>query len=192
MKLRWIAPVLLMLAACGQKPAETAPPAEAAKGQGACAAQASMDWAPEGGGSYRISARTSGPLCNSGMATIEISDGGGKVLFSTEREIEPMRSTVFAEATESAGAEAALKQWIDPAQNGDTTSSLPDWPAGAEQPVSGEFPFYPAEGMTRDAYLRLRAQDKPLYCFVQGGESQLCLVLDGGAVSEAGMQTFPG
>jgi hypothetical protein len=191
---------LLALAACGPKAPEAppAPPAPvAAEGAaGACSATASMDWAPVAGASYRIEGSAAGPACNEGTATLTVKDGAGKTLYTGQHEIAPMANTVFAEATTPEKLGAALTEWIDPAGSTQmrTTRALPDWPRGADGPVSGEFPFYPEEGMNRDAYLRLRAQDKPLYCFVQGGESMQCFALDvaAGTLTPVGLQTFPG
>jgi hypothetical protein len=56
----------------------------------------------------------------------------------------------------------------------------------------GVFPFYPSEGVTREAYLAARAANAPMWCFVQGMESQACLVLRDGAITELGAQSFPG
>ena len=46
--------------------------------------------------------------------------------------------------------QGALAQWIDqsnPAYR--TTGDLPPWPAGADAPRNGEFPFHPAKGVDR-------------------------------------------
>lgn len=189
---------LACLAACGPK-AESPPKPEAAAAAGAaagaCSAAAAVDWAPLHDGDYHIEAKAAGPTCDAGTATLTVTDNAGTVLYTGDHQIEPMTSTVFAEAKTPQKLQAALAEWIDPnGSNMHSTRALPDWAAGADSPMSGEFAFYPEEGTTRDAYLRLRAQDKPLYCFVQGGESMLCLVLDAqtGTLKPAGLQTFPG
>lgn len=190
---------LAMLAACGPPQERTPQAADSAEAPlvGACTARTSLDWAPVAGGpSYRIAATAAGSACDAGIATLTVTDGAGATLYTGQHQIEPMTSTVFAESKTPQKLEAALADWIDPqgATQMRTTAALPDWPAGAEGPDAGEFPFYPEEGMSRDLWLRLRAQDKPLYCFVQGGESMLCLALDAAAnmLTPVGVQTFPG
>jgi len=189
---------LFVLAACGPQapaPAPEAQEATAGAPAGACSAQASIDWAPLHDGDYRIEAKAAGPACDAGLATLTVTDNAGRVLYSGDHQIEPMTNTIFAESKTPQKLQAALAEWIDPnGSNLHSTRALPDWPRGADAPAAGEFPFYPEEGTTRDAWLRLRAQDKPLYCFVQGGESLLCLVLDAqtGTLTPVGVQTFPG
>lgn len=73
-----------------------------------------------------------------------------------------------------------------------TSSALPEWPANADSPQNGEFPFYPAEGVTRDLYNQVRDANVPLYCYVQGMESSNCLALRDGALESVGVQSFPG
>jgi len=73
-----------------------------------------------------------------------------------------------------------------------TTSALPEWAAGANGPVSGEFPFYLNEGWDRAAYDQLRASDVPVFCYVQGMESMNCLALQDGYLNSVGVQSFPG
>ncbi|MDX2235369.1 MAG: hypothetical protein NW200_12800 [Hyphomonadaceae bacterium] len=193
------AAAVLTATACGAPPSPPSPAApalESTAGAGAgCAAEAAIDWAPRDAGPYQITARAAGETCGAGEASIAVKDATGKVLYSGAFDVAVMTNTIFADAKTPETTKAALLAWIDPQSSAmETTRALPDWPAGAEQPQSGEFPFYPAEGLTRDAYLRLRAQDKPLYCFVQGGESMKCIALDAAAnaMTDVGVQSFPG
>ncbi len=73
-----------------------------------------------------------------------------------------------------------------------TSAALPDWPANADGPQSGEFPFYPEAGYDRESYMTLRANDLPLFCYVQGMESMGCLAAADGEVTKIGVQSFPG
>ncbi len=100
----------------------------------------------------------------------------------------------LAEATTPALMQTALAQWIDPASNTtmQTSSALPEWPANADGPQNGEFPFYVEEGYTRELYNEIRNANLPLYCFVQGMESSRCLALRNGALESVGVQSFPG
>ncbi len=189
---------------CGPVPAAkdaaTSPAAaiaEAPAPGGACTAEASIDWEPAPGLRYVVTGAAGGPTCNTGRAVLTIRDGAGRILLvSEDNDVSVMANTVFAEALTPASLQTALVAWIDPGDDPmlGSASALPEWKDGLEQPSSGEFPFYPREGMTRKAYADLRLDDKPLYCHVQGGESMACYVLDAaaGTLSEVGLQTFPG
>jgi hypothetical protein len=86
-----------------------------------------------------------------------------------------------------------LNEWVSPPGAApDSTGDLPEWAAGAESPISGEFPFFPEDDLDRVAYAALRAADAPMFCFVQGMESQGCLTVHGGTLRKVGVQTFPG
>ncbi len=197
MKLMFVAGVMalaFLVAACGPKTqttAEPSPPAPAA----ACVAEIAIDWTPAGGPPLKIAASAAGAACDTGTAKIAVTDAAGRSLFAGDYDIAPMTTTVFAEAKTPESLKVALQQWIDPADAMmPTTQQLPAWAPGADAPQDGEFPFYPAEGMTRDAYARLRVQALPMFCFVQGGESMQCLAYDkaAGALTDVGVQTFPG
>ena len=145
-----------------------------------------------------ITGAAGGSTCNTGRATLTIRDATtGKILLvSDDNDVAVMSNTVFADALTPGALQTALVAWIDPGADPmlGTASDLPEWKDGQEQPSSGEFPFYPREGMTRGEYADLRLDNKPLYCHVQGGESMACYVLDAaaGTMTEVGLQTFPG
>lgn len=142
-----------------QTTAEPSPPATAA----ACAAEIAIDWTPAGGPPLKIAASAAGAACDAGVAKIAVTDAAGRSLFAGDYDIAPMTTTVFAEAKTPETLKVALQQWIDPADAMmPTTQQLPAWAPGADAPQDGEFPFYPAEGMTRDAYARLRVQALPI------------------------------
>lgn len=88
----------------------------------------------------------------------------------------------------------ALKEWIDTSnQQFATTADLPEWKEGADQPVLGEFAFYPEEGIDREGYEKLRAAKTPVFSFVQGMESVAVITVDPEAgVIRIGAQSFPG
>jgi hypothetical protein len=156
-----------------------------------CVAEASMPWRPLSGVEFQTSAHTEGADCATAQATIVVADAGGNALYSETYPVEHVAVLMDMASREQMGA--ALASWID--QNGEmlsTADKLPDWPAGTPQPTSGEFPFYPEENVTRDDYLAARASGAPLFCFVQGMESIVCLILRDGALTKLGAQSFPG
>ena len=59
-------------------------------------------------------------------------------------------------------------------------------------PMSGEFPLYLEDGTTREDYAALRVKKLPMFCYVQGMESQACLALEDGGLRKIGAQSFPG
>lgn len=175
----WMVVALVALGGCQGEPGG-APRASA------CAASANAEWS-----GLIVTAAAEGNDCASARATLTIKGPGGAILFS---ETHPAAQVMtLAPAGGAAAMQTALADWISSSNHTMATSgALPDWPAGAEAPESGEFPFYPEEGVTRERYLAIRAADAPLFCFVQGMESQACLALQNGALEKVGLQLFPG
>jgi hypothetical protein len=79
---------------------------------------------------------------------------------------------------------ASLDEWLTAFTDLDNTIHLPREDA--------EFPFYPAEGLTRDDIDELRTMGHDMACYIQGMESAMCLLRDGDGVREIGVWLFPG
>jgi hypothetical protein len=173
---------LLALAACGSNESKGA-----SGFAQPCAGAASRTW-NAAGEMLIVSAMAVGEACATATAELKVMDERGGVLFQQSYPSEHVMS--LAGAASAADLQTKLEQWIADAPG--TTNTLPDWPAGAAQPMQGEFPFHPSEGVTRDAYLAARAAHAPMWCFVQGMESQTCLALRDGGVIDLGAQQFPG
>ncbi|MGD9979604.1 MAG: hypothetical protein AB7H66_07400 [Hyphomonadaceae bacterium] len=157
-----------------------------------CNASASDRWRPVGSGEFNIEATASGPNCERAVATLVIRDSEGRVAWAEAFPTEDVM--VLASARDGGAMEVALSGWINPEANTmmQSTSALPEWPVNADAPQNGEFPFYPEPGYDRESYTRLRANNLPLYCFVQGMESTACLALSDGGLERIGVQSFPG
>lgn len=182
------AALALGVAACA--PQDDADDAQTASVRG-CQAVATEAWRPLSGAEFSIEATSAGPDCERAVATLTIRDAQGRALYTQAYPAEHVMG--LSEARDVGAMQQALSAWISSSNHTiATTAALPDWPAGADGPVSGEFPFHVAEGMTRADYLALRQRDTPVYCYVQGMESQACLALDNGALAPVGLQTFPG
>jgi hypothetical protein len=183
MKLRFLACAAVAIAA-----AACAPATQTASN---CAASASAPWNPAEGAALTIEASSSGPDCEHAVASFVIRGEDKSVLWA---EIYPTEYVmVLAPAHDPAAMQTALNEWITYDNTTmQTTSALPEWPANASEPQNGEFPFYPEEGLDREAYEAIRARNAPLYCYVQGMESLACLAFGEGAVEKVGLQTFPG
>lgn len=155
-----------------------------------CDARAASTWAAAGG-DLHVEATTTGPDCARAVATLVIRDASGAPLYAEAHVATHVM--VLADAGDRAAMQTALAEWVrsDNATYA-TTSALPDWPANAEGPVSGEFPFMPAEGTDRALYQELRQGNTPVFCYVQGMESLACVTLRNGGVEHIGLQLFPG
>lgn len=172
---------LLALAACG--------PSDTTGGYSEpCSGAASRVWNAGDGQRLIISTMATGNACATATAELKVVDDRNEILFQQSYPTEQVM--VLVGATSAADLQAKLERWLADAPG--ASGTLPDWPAGAEQPMSGEFPFYPADGVMRDAYLAARAANAPMWCFVQGMESQACLVLRDGRITNLGAQSFPG
>lgn len=183
---------LLTLAACNA-PAPTQQQAALSAGEATsasvgCVAHARSVWNPDAATQLSITAFAEGPTCQNAVAVLVVRGADGGVLHTDVHQTEFVM-LLNGKATPQ-DLDAALAEWIkiDPA----TTADLPAWDPKAETPVSGEFPFYPAEGVDRAAYETLRGQKLPMLCYVQGMESSACYVFRDGAFTDLGVQSFPG
>ena len=178
------------LSACGQNTGTTEPPAQTAAAEG-CSITVSTPWRPLSGVEFNTTATTTGATCASAEATITISYGANQELY---RETYPTAQVMLlAPAHDEAAMRAALADWLSQDHNQmNRTSTLPDWPAGADAPTASEFPFYVEEGVTRDQYVAWRNADVPMFCYVQGMESLACLGWRDERFTKIGVQSFPG
>lgn len=156
-----------------------------------CQASTTGAWHASTAVTLQVEASSAGPDCAHAVATIAVRDAGGKVLWVDAAASEHLMT--LAQAHDLASMQRALADWIDSNNHTIATSSaLPDWPQGADAPQNGEFPFYPEQELNRDAYIALRAANVPVFCYVQGMESEACVALQDGAMTKIGVQTFPG
>ena len=157
-----------------------------------CALSVTTPWRPLSGTEFTIEASTMGADCAKAVATIVIRDMQGYALWAQAYNTEHIMLLAPAHASEA--MRTALAEWIDPANNTtlQLTGALPEWPANADQPANGEFPFYPDQGVDRESYNAFRAANTPMFCYVQGMESLACIALSNGEMSQVGVQLFPG
>jgi hypothetical protein len=175
------------LVACG--PAANMPVAANEATPAGCAAHARSTWTAAERNSYTAEAYTSGPTCEQAVATIVVRAAEGTAIMVEAAPTEHIFG--LNEAKDSRAMQAKLAEWLDQKSSPFATSDkLPAWATGAEQPNAGEFPFYP--DIDREAYEQIRAAKIPVFCFVQGMESQACYALRDGQLERIGVQTFPG
>lgn len=155
-----------------------------------CDLRAASQWVA-GEETFSVEATTAGPDCQRAVATIALRNSSGVPIYAEAHLAENIM--LLAPAHDTAAMQTALQEWVTYDNHTmSTTSALPDWPVGAEGPQNGEFPFHPAEGYVRESYMALRASNLPLFCYVQGMESLLCLVYGDGGIEQIGVQQFPG
>ncbi len=155
-----------------------------------CAGIAGTDWPAMKG--YTIGAIAGGPDCQKAVALIVIRDADGNAVYHESYVAEYVM--VLAGAQNSDELTKALQDWISTSdQQFKTTADLPEWKKGEDQPMLGDFAFYPEEGMDRDTYEKIRAAKTPVFSYVQGMESVAVITVDPEAgVVTIGAQSFPG
>lgn len=176
-----------LAAACAPDGGGAGAPQSAAAG---CAARVQTTWSAGDAGSYAVEAVAEGDTCADATAQLQFRDGAGAVVWTGDYAAAQVMT--LAGATSAAEMQTRLAEWLDQSNAAVTTAQLPEWLPNAEQPMSGEFPFYPDEGVTRDVYEAARARALPQFCYVQGIESVACLYVEYGAFHRLGAQSFPG
>lgn len=183
-----------LLAGCNRSPliaADTVQPVLPASETAPCDVKADGLWTKEGYGRMRTQAVTSGPSCADAVVLLTVRDEAGAPLLAWASPTADVFGLKDA-ATPSAMKDE-LVRWIrqDHASLA-STNVLPEWPAGQETPMAGEFPFYPESWIDRTAWSELRATPAPMFAFPQGHESMAVFVLREGYLELIGVQTFPG
>ena len=139
---------------------------------------------------FAVEATTSGPDCARAVATLVIRNTSGEPIWADAHIASDIM--VLAPAHDIATMNAALDEWTTNGTAMQSTAALPEWPANADGPQNGEFPFYLNEGYTRESYNAMRAANYPMFCYVQGMESMRCIIHGDGGVEWIGVQSFPG
>jgi hypothetical protein len=197
------AALLALLAGCGPKQpqaasaagaspqavlaAPTGGPADAAS----CGLRVERPWVERAGQRYTLAAASEGAICDIAVATLTIRDTSGAQLHAWSGAARDLFG--LKDATDPASMTEALKDWVDPAHTlYPTSDKLPAWEETAGQTQSAEFPFHPMDGETKATWDAMRARRGDVFCFVQGSESQACVMLEDGRVRNIGVQQFPG
>ena len=194
-RLSLLAALALSLAAC-QPPGpvgDTATVAIADPADQGCAASAKAVWIDQETPlrRYTAEARTFGPTCEAAAAVLVVRAREGSPVLVWAGAVQHLFG--LKDANDPAAMTSALAEWID--QSGSiypTSDRLPEWPAGADAPEAGEFPFYPEDGIDWSYWEELRRSASDVFCFPQGMESTRCAVLRDGQLEMIGVQTFPG
>jgi len=137
------------------------------------------------------SAHVSG-TCDAATIDLVVHNGTDEVVWSASYESDYMFG--FGDVHDVDAMQMALRDWLGDYIEFSSPAELPEWRYVAEMPDAGEFPFYVEEGLSQSDYEGIRAANYPMICYIQGGESTLCLVRQPGisALVSVGMQTFPG
>ena len=161
----------------------------AAAGYG-CDVSASQLWAPGRLPVHRVEAFSHGPSCAHAVVVIVVRGPNGVPLWNDSMPAAQVMTFAGLNTRQNMGV--ALRDWMTQNHLFKTSADLPVWKKGDAAPTSGEFPFYPDEGVDRDYYEQVRAGKVPVFCYVQGMESIACVVLKDGGMTKIGLQTFPG
>ena len=155
-----------------------------------CAAKVTVPWS--GAKGYKIVASSKGARCAAATIALTIVDPNGETTEVYSAKVD--ENALFFEVKTPKGMQSALSEWVsEPAKERKTVADLPEWPEGQEQPINGDFPFYPDEHVDRLFYEDVRSTTLPMLCFVQGMESARCIYIDAhGGVNNLGAQSFPG
>jgi hypothetical protein len=164
----------------------------------ACSHSVSTPWMSAQAYELTLRASSVGEVCGHTAVVLNVESKDGHVIWSVSLLAEYV--SVFASdgPVTEADVKRALAAWIDIGQRSalTTTARLPDWPDGADGPKregDGEFGFYVGEAISRDIYLGERKADRPLFCFVQGMESEGCIIFSTvNGVLDIGGTRFPG
>jgi hypothetical protein len=162
----------------------------------ACNHTVTAPWTSAKAFGLQLVATSIGVRCGKTAVVLSVADAKGTVLW-TQALLAQQVSIFSADGVDSDKAvKATLKQWLQIGQRGPrvTTNMLPDWKAGAAEPTpEGEFGYVAGENLSREFYLEQRDKNRPLFCFVQGIESEGCIIaIDGASVQEFGGTRFPG
>lgn len=154
---------------------------------GDCEVSVEQDW-PDG---LLASAFASGE-CGLASLDLVVRNGVDEVVWSASYQSGDLMG--FDDIADPDAMRVAMEDWLGAYADASSSDKLPEWPQGADQPDAGEFPFYVAEGLSRQDYEDLRAGSYPMICYIQGRESTLCLVRHPGvsALISVGAQSFPG
>jgi hypothetical protein len=163
--------------------------------QAACNAAYEAPWKASGKLGYNIAAYAVGPNCQSAVVVLAVTDAKHKPIWETSRLSEQVAMFSDEHTVNGSKMQAAVEAWVrtgldtSPAN----ASALPDWPHSASEPTREEFGFFIDAEVDRDNYMNWRKQKRPVYCFVQGLESETCILADdSGQVWDIGGMTFPG
>jgi hypothetical protein len=162
----------------------------------ACNHTVKVPWTSAKALKLSLHASSLGETCASTVIVLSVTSAKGEMLWATSRLSQQV--LLFAEDGKKTDqtVKAALKQWLTIGQKGErvTTKMLPDWPEGQDAPTSeGEFGFFASETSSREFLLEQKTANHPMFCFVQGMESEACIIATkNGEVVDIGGYRFPG
>ena len=172
--------------------------AAASPASASCNHTVKVPWTSAKSFGLQLSASSVGETCGTTALLLTVSTAKGDVLWATSFLAQQVSIFSGDNARTDVAMKATLKDWVTIGQGKDvkltTTKVLPDWKQGEDRPLSeGEFGFFIDESKLRDTFLELRAKNLPMFCFVQGMESEGCIVAeDKSTISNIGGYTFPG
>lgn len=136
-----------------------------------------------------VQASSQGLTCATARLTYTVRSKSNQVLYQVWFSARDIALTSEAHTPEQ--MLAALARWVSTKPNNDIYRHLPEWHAGNDQPNEEEARFEIAPGITRQAFLRIKALGTPIHCFFRNLTSVQCLIFDNGTVLPFGRKEIP-
>jgi hypothetical protein len=144
-----------------------------------CTARTTRAW-----GDYSINAQSSGPSCDKAVVTIVIRDKSGSPKMARSYIAGQLMNFSQSPSPDAKSMTNALKEW---------TSGKGFMTSVDKLTLTGEFPFTPDEELDAPSFKAFRSAKTPIFCYIQGMESGLCIGLrKDGELVQVGVQSFPG
>jgi hypothetical protein len=164
-------------------------------GNAACNASYEAPWKASGKLGYSIAAYAVGANCQSAIVVLVVTDATHKPIWQKSLLSEYVAMFSDDHTTKGTKMQAAVEAWVQTGLEASPSNAgaLPDWPKGAAEPTREEFGFFIDANIDRESYLAWRTQKRPVFCFVQGMESEACILADdSGQILDIGGISFPG
>jgi hypothetical protein len=161
----------------------------------ACNASYETPWKASGKLDYSIAAYAVGTNCQTAVVVMAVTDAQHKPIWQTSHLSEHVALFSDEHTINGSKMQAAVEAWVLTGLDTSPSdaSALPDWHVGSAEPTREEFGFFIDANVDRESYLAWRKQKRPVFCFVQGIESEKCILADeDGQVWDIGGMTFPG
>jgi hypothetical protein len=161
----------------------------------ACNASYEAPWKASGKFGYNIAAYAVGADCRTAIVVLAVTDATHKPIWQKSLLSEYVAMFSDDHTTNGTKMQAAVEAWVQTGLEASLSNAgaLPEWPKGAAEPTREEFGFFIDATIDRESYLAWRTQKRPVFCFVQGIESEACILADdSGQILDIGGTSFPG
>lgn len=162
-----------------------------------CNDRASLPW-KAGNQTLTLEAISNGPECGKAIVVLVVRNANGEPLWTFVSRAADVAMFAPDHTANGKNMTGALKKWLAVGLNSNRKDmgTLPDWKQGADGPAEdppSEFSFTVSANLDHKTYVGWRKAKRPLFCFVQGMESENCITVSPeGTIVDVGIQSFPG